>query len=169
MTKEKNLNFKVLSFWIAFLIITIIFLIVFGMRIFKVTTFNDINDVSRANLVLKGQITNKSDDSYYVYIYSSKAHNTNYAYQEVEPTIFTYFTYVAKNGSNDTSKIYAYDIDSFTPMNGYNTVNEYLQSLNSSLKVSSLPALVKITGSSVDNAYTSINKITGELQSVMTK
>ena len=166
--KERTLNFKVLIFWLGFACITIIFLVIFGIRLFKVTTFNDMDDVKRANLIIKGAVTTKKEDEYYVYIYSSKAHDTNYAYQEVEPTVFTYFTYVAKNGNNDTVKIYAYDIDSFTPMSGYNTVNEYLASLNSSLKSSTLPALVKVANGGVSSTYTTINKITSELQNVMT-
>lgn len=166
--KEKTLNFKVLIFWLGFACITIIFLVVFGIRLFKVTTFNDLDDVKRANLIIKGAVTTQKEDEYYVYIYSSKAHDTNYAYQEVEPTVFTYFTYVAKNGSNDTVKIYAYDIDSFTPMSGYNTANEYLGSLNSNLKTSSLPSLVKVSNGGVSTTYTTINKITSELQTVMT-
>lgn len=166
--KENHLNFKVLIFWLGFAVITIIFLVLFGIRVFKVSTFKDMDDVKRANLVMKGAITTQKEDEYYVYLYSSKDHDSNYAYQEVEPTIFTYFTYVAKNGNNDTVKIYAYDVDSFTSINGYNNVNDYLNSLNNNLKTSSLPSLVKISNGGVNSTFTTINKITGELQNVMT-
>ncbi len=166
---EKHLSFKVLLFYIAFALITIIFAIVFCIRIFKVTTFDDLNDVKRAHLMINGPVTTKSEDTYYVYIYSSKAHDTNYAYQEVEPTVLTYFTYVAKNGKNDTVKIYAYDADTFSETNQFKTVNEYLQSLNDSLKTSELPALVKVSNGSVASTYIGINKIVSELQNNMTK
>ena len=165
--KERNFSFKLLAFYSAFAAITIIFLVVFGMRIFKVTTFNDLDDVKKAHLMINGQVTTKKEETYYVYIYSSKAHDTNYAYQEVEPTIFTYFTYVNKN-PNKATKIYAYDVDTFTPMNSYNNVNEYLQSLSTSLKTSELPALIKVSSGSVNNTFTTINKINSELQNVMT-
>ena len=157
---EKHLSFKVLLFYIAFALITIIFSIVFCIRIFKVTTFDDLNDVKRAHLMINGPVTTKSEDTYYVYIYSSKAHDTNYAYQEVEPTVLTYFTYV---------KIYAYDADTFSETNQFKTVNEYLQSLNDSLKTSELPALVKVSNGSVASTYIGINKIVSELQNNMTK
>ena len=165
--KEKHFSFKVLSFYIAFALITIIFLVVFGMRIFKVSTFNDLNDVKRAGLMINGQITTKKEDSYYVYIYSSKAHNSNYAYAEVEPTIFTYFTYVSKNGGSAT-RIYAYDVDTFTQNESFANVNEYLESLSTNLKTSELPALVLVSSGGVSNTFTTINKINSELQNIMT-
>ncbi len=166
---EKHLNFKILLFYIAFALITLIFAIVFCIRIFKVTTFDDLSDIKRANLMINGPITTKKEDTYYVYIYSSKAHDTNYAYEEVEPTIFTYFTFVAKGNKNENIKIYAYDVDTFSETNQFKTVNDYLQSLNGSLKTSELPALVKVSNGAVSSAYTGINKIVGELQGVMAK
>lgn len=166
--KERNISFKVVAFWTAFVAITLIFLVVFGMRIFKVTTFDSYDDFKKANLLLKGNIAGAEEDTYYVYIYSERQLESDYEYAEVEPTIFTYFTYVAKNGSKDgVAKIYAYNTDTFTSVGEYNTVNAYLESLNSNLKTSSLPALVKFNGVSVNNVFTQINKIESELQGQM--
>lgn len=176
MAKENlqndKLNLKVVVFWSLILIITILFAILFAMRIYDTRTFNSYDDIAKADLNLVYDIKSEKGE-YYVYIYSAKENNegklvdTNRTdiekANEILPTVFNYFNYVRRNerelGDKDGfCKIYGYNVNN-------NAKDSNLTSLN--LKLEQLPALVLISDSKVTSTYEKVTDIRKQLQSLM--
>ena len=177
MAKEhvqvNRLDYKVIIFWIAILAVTILFGILFAMRIHDTRTFDSYEDIARAKLNLVYDISSE-EGQYYVYVYSAKEDSTGKLVDstktdfvkanEVLPTVFNYFNYVRRNqrtqeGSSGFYRIYGYNVK--------NSKDDVLESLG--LKLDQLPALVRVdnTGSSDSGIYTKASDIQKQLSSLM--
>ncbi len=164
---KKEIRFKVVAFWSAIIIVTMVFLVLFGIKIFTVTEFKSTEDIDRAKLSVT-EVTTKNDGTYYVYIYSSKSTSNLEKKVEVEASVFNYFSYT-QNNKNDSSviKIYGFDTEDYVKLEYNTTVFNYLTSLDPDLTSNNLPALVKVTAGSISESYITINTIQKELQSAM--
>lgn len=177
MAKEKlqnSLNIKVVVFWVFILIITVMFAVLFGMRIHDTRIFDSYEDIEKADLNLVYDITS-GEGTYYVYLYSAKESSdgklvdTNRTdivkANEVLPTVFNYFNYVRRNERANA------DNASFYKIYGYNVKSENDSNLKSlDLKLTDLPALVLVDGDANDileEPLTSVSAIQKELQPLM--
>ena len=177
MAKEhvqvNRLDYKVIIFWIAILAVTILFGVLFAMRIHDTRTFDSYDDLAKAKLNLVYDI-NSEEGQYYVYVYSAKedakgnlvdSTKTDFVKaNEVLPTVFNYFNYVRRNerameGTSGFYKIYGYNVK--------NSKDDVLVTLG--LKLDQLPALVKIdnTGSGDTGTYTKAGDIQKQLANLM--
>lgn len=175
MTKDNlqnnKINIKVLVFWVLMAIITVLFAVLFAMKIYDTKIFDSYEDIERANLNLVYDITS-GEGNYYVYIYSAKESNgklvdTNRTditkSNEVLPTVFNYFNYVRRNerelgGNSDFYKIYGYNVKN-------NAKDSNLKRVG--LELDQLPALVLVNGSEYGTPITDTTKIQSELQKLM--
>lgn len=168
---EKSNKLKVIIFWSAILAITILFVSLIIVRVCQVRTFDEISDIKKAKLLLNGtNITEKEDELYYVFIYTSGEQNDVMKNEEIQPIVLGYFTYVnQKQKSEGITKIYGYDIAGFTKTLEYQNVGEYLTSLHTNIKITDCPILIKVTNGSVSNVYSTITAIeeaiNGEMKS----
>ena len=167
MNKQKQLNFKVILFWIGMVAVTLVFIGLFINNLIKVRVFDSISDIERAGLMLENEEIIQQEGTYYVYIYSEKSELNIAKKQELEPSILSYFTYVSLEGSD--TPIYGYNVDDFSLGYQYGSVYKYLATLDDDIKASNAPMLIKVKNGSVSNVYTTLNKIQGELQSAMKK
>ncbi len=170
--QRNSLNVKVVIFWSMILLITVLFAVLFAIKIHDTKIFDSYEDINRAKLNLVYDITSE-EGTYYVYVYSAKESNgilvdTNKTditkANEVLPTVFNYFNYVRRNertlGNNeDFYRIYAYNVKSARDSN--------LEKLN--LNLDQLPALVRVNGDEdgIDEIITSANGIQRELSDLM--
>lgn len=169
--QNNKINIKVIIFWGLIAVITILFAVLFAMKIYDTKIFDSYEDIERANLNLVYDITSGEGD-YYVYIYSAKESNgklvdtnrTDIAKSnEVLPTVFNYFNYVRRNeressGNSDFYKIYGYNVNN-------REQDSNLKRLG--LKLDQLPALVLVSGSEYGTPITDTTKIQSELQKLM--
>ena len=167
MNKKSSLNIKVIGFWFAMLAITALFLGLFINNLVQVRTFNSIDDIDRAGLSLVDDEIIKQEGTYYVYIYSEKSELNVVKRQELEPSVFNYFTYVSLEDAE--TSIYGYNVDDFALGYQYGSVYKYLQTLHSDIKANNVPMLIKVKDGSISNVYYDMNKIQSELQSAMHK
>ena len=169
--KKNKLDFKVIVFWCSILIVTVIFAVLFGMRIHDTKIFDSYEDIQSAKLNLTYDITTE-EGTYFVYIYSAKENSdgklvdTNKTdiikANEVLPTVFNYFNFVRRNErvlgeEANFYKIYGY--------NARTAKDGVLQELD--LKLEQLPALVKLNGSTIEGVYTKASDIQKELSQLM--
>lgn len=174
MAKEhiNRIDYKVIIFWIAILVVTIFFGVLFAMRIHDTKIFDSYEDIERAKLNLVYDIGSE-EGVYYVYVYSAKESNgklvdtnkTDIAKaNEVLPTVFNYFNFVRRNereleNTSGFYKIYGYNVK--------NAKDSVLQSLG--IGLDQLPALVKVDAeaSGLDKILTQANEIQKELTGLM--
>lgn len=178
MAKERisgnNFNAKVAIFWGLILAITIIFAVLFAVRIYDTRTFDSYEDLEKADLNLVYDITSK-DGYYYVYMYHTKEDENGKLVDssktdiikanEVLPSVFNYFNYVRRH-----QKMYANDA-SFYKIYGYNVRGANDDNLiELGLKLSDLPVLVKVDGNTnkiEDSPFKTVSAIQKELTNAM--
>lgn len=169
--KKNRLDFKVLVFWCSILIVTVIFAVLFAIRIHDTKIFDSYEDIESAKLNLVYDIASE-EGLYFVYIYSAKENSdgklvdTNKTdiikANEVLPTVFNYFNYVRRNEralgeSENFYRIYGYNVRS--------AKDGVLQELD--LELDQLPALVSLNGSTIDGVYTKTSDIQKQLSQLM--
>lgn len=171
--RKNRLDFKVLIFWCSVFIVTAIFAVLFAVRIHDTRIFDSYDDIQSAKLNLVYDIT-LEEGQYFVYVYSAKKNSdgklvdTNKTdiikANEVLPTVFNYFNFVRRNEralGEDANfyKIYGY--------NAKSAKDGVLEELD--LEINQLPALVKISNSTIDGIYTKTSDIQKELSQLMKK
>ena len=167
---KKQIRLKVVFFWGAIGLISVIFLVLFGIMIFSITTFDDMDDVRKAKLEISEIIIDNDDQPYYVYIYSGESKKNLEKRQEVEPSVLSYFTFVRKNkGDENVLKIYAFNTDNYTGTVDMRTVNSYFETMSDEMSMSDVPFLIKVEGGTILGVYKTINSLQKELQSAMQK
>ncbi|MFA6843049.1 MAG: hypothetical protein WCR33_01485 [Bacilli bacterium] len=166
--KKKSLTLKVVIFWSAIIVLTAGFIVTLCLQISTGKSIDSISDIENTDLEIYGDVLSE-EDNYFVYIYSSDDNTVDLTKkQEVEPAVFSYFTYVKQNKRNsDITPIYAYSTEHFAPTPAYATVSNYLASLDSNLNVNKTPILIEVEDYAVSSVYTTINQIQNALQTEM--
>lgn len=169
--KKNKLDFKVIVFWASVLIVTVLFAVLFAMRIHDTKIFDSYEDIKSAKLNLVYDIDSE-EGTYYVYIYSAKENSdgklvdTNKTdiikANEVLPTVFNYFNYVRRNeraleGTDGFYKIYGYNVKS--------AKDSVLAKLD--LKLENLPALVQVSNGTPGDVFVKANDIQKQLSQLM--
>lgn len=176
MAKERiqknRLDFKVTIFWIAILAVTVLFAILFAMRIHDTRIFDSYDDLAQAKLNLVYDIYSEEGE-YFVYVYSAKKDGSGNLVDtsktdfvkanEVLPTVFNYFNYVRRNerALGDQAgfcKIYGYNVK--------NSKDGVLTGLG--LKLEQLPALVRVANGTPTEILTKAGEIQKALDSQRT-
>ncbi len=174
MTKETR-N-KVLIFWGLILLITLLFAVLFIIRIFDTRLFESYDDINDAKLNLVVDISTEEGE-YFVYVYSAKKDDNGKLVDtassdvskaaDVLPTVLNYFNYVRRN-----QRQYG-DEEGFCKIYGYNVKNNASDKVISSdvldVKLSQLPVLVKVSGGGITNKYVSANDIEKALNEITNK
>lgn len=166
---NNNSKFKVVIAWIAFLVLTAILVTFLVIKLNDSKTYDEYSDI-KGSLLIK-DITGQSDESYYVYIYSSSGKYQSWKQKELETPVMAYFTFVHKNRNNEkVVPIYGYDIDKFKANYEYSSCDAYLSELNANLDIANTPVLVLVSGAIVTNVYTNAggsNGVEGTLVNAM--
>ena len=171
--KNNRIDLKVAVFWALILAVTILFAVLFAMRIHDTRIFDSYDDLKSAKLNLTYDISSEEGD-YYVYIYQAKENSAGKLVDssktdiikanEVLPTVFNYFNYVRRNerssdGVTGFYRIYGYNVK--------NSKDNVLQELG--LELSQLPVLVKVNDGEVSSPIIKANDIQKELTASMKK
>ena len=166
---KKSFSAKVAIFWGLILSITIIFAVLFAMRIYDTRTFDSYEDIKSANLNLSYDITSEKG-VYYVYMYhlkedaSGKLVDSNKTdiikANEILPSVFNYFNYVRRNQRQMSED------DTFLKIYGYNVRSANDDNLDKlGVKLSDLPLLVRVD--TEIEVFKTVSSIQKELTSAM--
>lgn len=166
---NNNSKFKVIIAWSAFIVLTAILVVFLVIKLNDSKTYDDYSDI-KGSLLIK-DITGQSDDSYYVFVYSSSGKYQSWKQEEAETPVMAYFTYAHKNKDDEkVLPIYGYDIDKFKANYGYSSCDAYLYELNANMDIANTPMLLLVSGGIVTTVYTNIggsNGIEGVLVNAM--
>ena len=184
MTKANNKQLqsndsKVIIFWSLIIGITVLFAILFAIRISELRTFKTYEDIERANLDLHYDLASAKGE-YYVYVYSTKedengklvdSGKTDIAKaNDVFPVIMNYFNYVRRNerlnkDKDDFFKIYGYDVKNNSKDSVFTILEQYY------IDISKLPILVLVDADStgISDVKISTKDIQEELSEIMNK
>lgn len=171
--KKNRIDLKVAVFWALILAVTILFAVLFAMRIHDTRIFDSYDDLKSAKLNLTHDITTE-EGQYYVYVYQAKENSAGKLVDssktdivkanEVLPTVFNYFNYVRRNeraleGTEGFFKIYGYNVR--------NAKDDVLEQLG--VELEQLPVLVKVVNGTPDDTIIKANDIQKELAALMKK
>ncbi len=174
MTKE-NRN-KVLIFWGLILLITLLFAVLFIIRILDTRLYESYDDINDAKLNLVVDIATEEGD-YFVYVYSAKKDDNGKLVDtassdvskaaDILPTVLNYFNYVRRNQRQHGNE------EGFCKIYGYNVKNNSSDNVISAdvldVKLSQLPVLVKVSSGGITNKYVSANDIEKALNEITNK
>lgn len=172
---KKEIDLKVLIFWIMIFAITIVFAVLFVIRLSETRLFKSYEDIEKANLNLVYDIASEKGE-YFVYIYSAKKDDNNKLVNtakcdfvkanDVFPTVLNYFNYVRRN-----ERVHGKE-QGFIKIYGYNAkLNDKDANLDSiGVTIEQLPILVKMSGGNgVAETYKTVSEIQKTLNGLMVK
>lgn len=163
-------NYKVIIFWALIFAITVLFAVLFVVKILNTRIIDSYEDINREKLTLTIDITTE-EGSYFVYVYSVKKDDSgkliNTAKTDISkandvfPTVLNYFNYVKRNGKklgkDGIERIYGYNVNN-------RESDKNLEKIG--VKLSELPVLVEVDGDS-DNIVETIKSVS-QIQKTLT-
>ncbi len=165
---------KIITFWSLIGLATLAFITVLIILIIETRPYTSYEDIRRDQLTLiKDQMFNQTDTTYYVYVYNSKYPSEISAEKahELEPVVFNYFNFVKQNSRKEgVIKIYGFDVNDFENRScvGDTDSTTGISSFASfSVKANSIPVLLEIVNGTVEYRHATISQIQNELQDAM--
>lgn len=172
---KKSLRLKLIGFWSIMGVATVAFIIVVVLMFIELRPIETYEDIERAKLTLIGdQMFTRTEDSYYVYIYTTNESNTKIdtlKAEELKPIIFNYFNFVQQYSRRDSiKKIYGLDVNYIMNRTCVSTVNSpssVTSFANFTVNEAQLPMLLYMEAGAIYTQKITVNDIQNELQNAM--